>query len=349
MIPQSVKSKKVKVAVLSFITASFVAVVGFFAYLSYGLSETIRLKYSAPSYSISRSNMYLAGGGDGFKLAYPSISGNHAFFSFYFVFAVALLISISLIILTFVYFYGLIQKGEASESALKSIEQNILEVPSAILHEIKGNINSIMLNSQILIKRTGSAFNEPGCACGAGDIARTGRLIESETSRLSQTMDNILRFTKENDILSLEYADMSELVEQAISDLSLRVSLQKIKFSTSVESGKKIMMDRELMFQALKNIMLNAAESYAGNAGDVLVYSSYKLNKFVLTVEDFGSGIDKDALQKIFQPFYTSGKKNGVGLGLALSKKIVDAHGFKIAMFSEKGKGTMVSIEMDDL
>jgi signal transduction histidine kinase len=62
-------------------------------------------------------------------------------------------------------------------------------------------------------------------------------------------------------------------------------------------------------------------------------------------IKDSGSGIDREALQKIFTPFYTT-KSAGTGLGMAIAKKVVDEHGGNIRIQSEPGKGTEVTVEL---
>ncbi|MDA8157897.1 MAG: HAMP domain-containing sensor histidine kinase, partial [Deltaproteobacteria bacterium] len=225
--------------------------------------------------------------------------------------------------------------------SLRSLEKNILEIPSTIMHEIKGNINSVLINSRVLTEKIKNLeMNKDG-------IVKTGGLIESETARLAQTMDGILKFTKDFDI-NPEEANLSELIKEAYETVKNGLSAKEISFSDSVDENIYIRMDKDLMLQVFKNLILNAAESYQGGKGPIFIYSSYILNKVSLTVEDRGAGIDKEALKKIFEPFFTT-KKNGAGLGLALTKRILDAHGFNINIESQKGLGTKISVVMKDL
>ncbi len=341
MLKRVAKTKKFKVFLLEFITALFILTTGFFAYAVYGMLGELYPKFSGNIYSVKRSDMVFFNGDNVLKPAYPSLSGGYGGAPFYFIFAAAVLLSACLITFTFIYFYRLIQTQDATESALKSIEKNILEIPSTIMHEIKGNINSLLINSRVLSEKVNNPeYDKDG-------IVKTGNEIENETSRLSQTMDNILRFTKDCDINS-EETNLSDLIAKACKTVRSRPLFKEINFSVSIDPGINIKMDRDLMFQVFKNLILNAAESYENKKGNVLIYSSYVLNNIRLIVEDNGSGIDKEKTGKVFEPFFTT-KKNGVGLGLALSKRIVDVHGFHIDIESHKGKGTKISVIMTDL
>ncbi|MHB8232231.1 MAG: sensor histidine kinase [bacterium] len=334
------KTKKFKIFLLSIITLLIVLTTGFFAYMAYGMYGALYLKTIGPLYSVKQSGMIFFSEGNGLKLAYPSLSGSLSGASFYFIFSIALLLSAGLIIFMFIYFYRLIEVQDNTESALKSLEKNVLEIPSTIMHEIKGNINSVLINSRVLSEKVKcSDSNKDG-------IIETGNMIENETARLAQTMESILKFTKDYDI-NPEEVNLSELIDEAYKAVKDRFLTKEINFSVRVDKNINIKMDRDLMLQVFKNLILNAAESYGYKNGGVFIYSSYVLNRISLTVEDHGTGIEKESLKKIFEPFFTT-KKTGAGLGLALAKRIIDAHGFNIYIESLHGKGTKISVEMKD-
>ena len=341
MIMQKTKTKKFKVFLLSVITGLTVLTTGFFAYTAALMFDALHSKTSASIYSLKQSGMIFVNGNNGLKLAYPSLSSGFGDASFYFIFVAALLLTAGIIIFMYIYFYRLIEAQDNAESSLRSLEKNILEIPLTIMHEIKGSINSVLINSRVLNEKVKDLeLNKDG-------IIRTGGLIESGTARLAQTMDDMLKFTKDFDI-NLEEVNLSELIGEAYGMLKGGLLSKGINFSDSVDKNICIKMDKDLMLQVFKNLILNAAESYDGGKGGVLVYSSYILNKVSLTVEDHGAGIEKEALKKIFEPFFTT-KKTGAGLGLALTKRIIDAHGFNISIESHKGLGTKISVIMKDL
>lgn len=340
MIPQKTKTKKFKVFMLSVIAGLMVLTMGFFAYTALETFAVLHSKTSGSVYSLRQSGLIFINGNNGVKLAYPSLSGGLGGASFYSVFALALLLAAGIIVFMYIYFYRLIESQDNTESSLRSLEKNILEIPSTIMHEIKGNISSVLINSRILKEKIKDLeSNKDG-------IAKTGHIIEDEMSKIAVTMDGILKFTKDLDI-NLEEVNLSELINEAYATVEDRLLANKINFSASVDKNIYIKIDKDLMIQVFKNLILNAAESYCGNKGDILIYSSYILNKVCLTVEDHGAGIEKEALKKIFEPFFTT-KKTGIGLGLALTKRIIDAHGFDINIESRKGFGTKISVVMKE-
>ena len=337
------KSKKFKIFILTAVSGLIILITGFFAYTAIDMFDMLRSSVtSGDTYSLKRSGMILFNGNSGIKLTYPSMSVDSSGTFFYLVFILAALFAAASIIFMYVYFYRLIEVNEYTEKSLRSLEKNVLEIPSTIIHEIKGNINSIMINSRILTEKIkNSEFKKKD------EITKTGCVIEDEISKIAFTIDGILKFTKDLD-LNLEEVNLSELIKEACEPIKSGFSMKKIKFSSSVDKNINIVMDKDLMVQAFKNLILNAAESYGGRNGDVLIHSSYVLNKVCLTVEDYGCGIEKKELNKIFEPFWTT-KKNGVGLGLPLIKRIADAHKFDINIESRIGFGTKVSLIMKEI
>ncbi len=337
------KSKKIKIFILNVVSALIILTTVFFAYAAIDMFGMIHSNTTAgTTYSLKQSGMVFFNGNGGIKLAYPSLSNNFGGTFFYLVFILAVLFSAAAIIFMYVYFYRLIEVQDSTEKSLRSLEKNILEIPSTIIHEIKGNINSIMINSRILTEKIkNSEFNKKD------DIAKTGYVIEDEISKIAFTIDGILKFTKDLD-LNLEEVNLSSLILEAYDAVKNGFSMKKIKFSLFVDKNINIVMDKDLMIQVFKNLILNAAESYGGKNGEVIINSSYILNKVCLTVEDYGCGIEKKELNKIFEPFFTT-KKNGVGLGLALIKRIADAHKFDINITSRIGFGTKVTLIMKEI
>lgn len=342
MIRKLMKTKTFKVFLLSLFTSLLILIVGFFAAEDYSLFSALYSKNGA-IYSFKQSNMVFFGGNSRLKLAYPNIFNNLHNSAFYYFFTISLILSAALIIFMFVYFYRLIDKQEGTLLTLKSVEKSILEMPSTILHEIKGNINSLSINSRVLGARVAKVKD---FECEKGDIARISSVIETETSKLAQTMDNILKFTKDYH-LNLEEVNLSDLLNEVAATLMPKAKNKGINLSLSIDKDISIKMDRDLMKQVFINLISNAMESYGDGKGDVLIYSSFYLKKILIVIEDNGTGMKKEIIKKVYEPFFTT-KHNGMGLGLSLVKKILDAHGFKINIESCYNKGTKFSVIFSD-
>jgi len=111
--------------------------------------------------------------------------------------------------------------------------------------------------------------------------------------------------------------------------------------------NSEILADPELIEQVLINLIRNAVEAVTKQADpQIKIEVSMQQSKFTLIkIEDNGSGIDSDKVDKVFIPFFTT-KKSGSGIGLALSKQIIQMHGGHITLASKVGVGTTVEIRL---
>ncbi len=97
------------------------------------------------------------------------------------------------------------------------------------------------------------------------------------------------------------------------------------------------------MSQALHNLLSNSIE--AGSGGVISIKAHQRKKKVLIKIEDSGQGIAEEDMQHIFEPFF-SRKRKGLGIGLYLTKKIVEAHEGKIQVQSKIGLGTTFLIQI---
>ena len=100
--------------------------------------------------------------------------------------------------------------------------------------------------------------------------------------------------------------------------------------------------------RVIENLLANALDATVGISGEVLVSWIQVTGGMQIRVEDQGRGIPKRVIKRIFEPFFSYGKKKGTGLGMATVKKIVEEHGGTLEVTSEEGEGTEVIILLPD-
>jgi|GEM_PF-2156540 PAS domain S-box-containing protein len=128
---------------------------------------------------------------------------------------------------------------------------------------------------------------------------------------------------------------LEELVEQAPSNIKVVIDL---------DQKMTAFFDEYIFRRVCSNLVLNAIQAMPN--GGTLTISAYREGDyFVMKISDTGAGIPKEVLDKLFTPFFTT-KAKGMGLGLAVSKKLVEAHGGSINVESEVGKGTTFTIKI---
>ena len=154
--------------------------------------------------------------------------------------------------------------------------------------------------------------------------------------------NDFLRFARIKD-LKLEPADLAELVDELVDFFgpTARGSGIEIKLYLPADLPR-LALDRELFKQALLNLMLNAQQAMP-DGGTLTVQAEARDGELCLALIDTGPGMAPEVLAKVFRPFFST-KSGGSGLGLATTRKIVEAHGGRIEVQSEVGRGTKFTI-----
>jgi len=159
-----------------------------------------------------------------------------------------------------------------------------------------------------------------------------------------------------HDLLAIAKPKTPELKDLQLWDLVLAtldmmgVQLKHVKVTT-LSKGRKALIkgDWNLLQQVLVNLLLNAAAAVKSQPNPAITITCCVptgSDMVRLKIEDKGVGIERRHLREIFEPFFTMGKKEGFGLGLFISKRVVENHNGIIYAESEMGKGTLMVIEM---
>ncbi|MGB9906761.1 MAG: sensor histidine kinase [Candidatus Saccharicenans sp.] len=202
---------------------------------------------------------------------------------------------------------------------------------AGVAHEVKNPLNSLMLLFELLEKKSPPELARQVLQ-GKEEIKKIGAVID----RFSEIIKP-LNLKKErlvfNDILQEEITSLRPLAQARAVEIELKVQ-------------KKLFLDgdRLLLGRALSNLVKNALE--ASSAGQkVLVQAGLHKKNLIFSVTDRGPGIDPAQGDRIFEPFVTS-KDSGLGVGLYLVRKIVEAHQGKIYFKSGPEGGTIFTIEL---
>jgi signal transduction histidine kinase len=140
--------------------------------------------------------------------------------------------------------------------------------------------------------------------------------------------------------LELATADLPGIVDEALSVVSIP---SIIKVSVDIEEGiPPLVVDRTAIRRVLSNLITNAVQAMP-RGGQLTIRISSAEGAASIDVEDTGEGIPKENMDKMFEPLFTTRAK-GQGLGLAVCRKLVEAHGGSIAIESKVGKGTRVKV-----
>lgn len=213
----------------------------------------------------------------------------------------------------------------------------LAESAGSFIHEIKNRLASLSLNLQLLEED----FEDPQTHKERRAAERVRRL-KKECDRLLGLSNDFLRFARVS-ALNLKPTSLEEIVGRMIEFLLPTARSRNIEL-TWYSSGNlpPVNLDRDLFEQALLNLMLNAEQAMP-EGGTLTLIGRVEAGQVCLDVIDTGQGMSPDLLSKIFKPFHTT-KPNGNGLGLPTARKIVQAHGGRIEVQSDLGRGTKFTI-----
>ncbi len=230
----------------------------------------------------------------------------------------------------------LIARAISREFAVARLQSDFV---SAVSHEFRTPLTSIRQLAEMLAR--GRMESEP-------HKQRAYELMLGESDRLRRLVESLLDFGR---MQAREYRFRSESLEAAQLTRSVAEEFQEtvrnrgyvIEFAGAPE-GARIQGDREALGGALWNLLDNAVK-YSPDEKQVQVTVSSANGKFAVSVRDRGTGIAKDDLKRVFGKFYRGANAKqqgtkGTGIGLAMVKEIVEAHGGTVHVRSELGRGS---------
>ena len=207
-----------------------------------------------------------------------------------------------------------------------------------LAHEIKNPLSTVQLNLQLLAEDL--TPDNPAYP----RIVNRLKTVQKETSRLRDILDDFLRYAGQLE-LDRQPTDLNELLEELVDFFLPQAQQQKAKVRLKRYDQPLIApVDPKLIKQAVLNLMLNALQAMP-EGGDLILSASKEDGSALIDIIDTGRGIPPEAVDKIFQAYYTS-KKGGTGLGLAMTQRIVKEHGGRLNVKSEIGKGSDFTLRL---
>jgi signal transduction histidine kinase len=215
----------------------------------------------------------------------------------------------------------------------------LAELAGGFIHEIKNHVSTLGLNLQLLAED----FQEPKSLPERRALERIQRL-EHECQLLVDLSNDFLRFARFGKLQPVP-TSLAPLLEELIDFFSPTARQNNIEIKYYIPSDlPPVALDRELFKQALLNLMLNAVQAML-QGGELTIQAMSQEDSVILSLIDTGEGMRPEVLNRIFKPFFST-KKNGSGLGLATTRKIVIAHHGTIDVQSELGHGTKFTIRL---
>ncbi len=225
--------------------------------------------------------------------------------------------------------------------------RQLANLTGELAHEIKNPLSTVKVNLKLISEELNAIIDSTSPDKQQRLLARAKRKIsvtEQETERVERILSGFLRYVGRQELETAEI-DINEIASDMIDFYSPQAQSHSIMIRQNLFSDPLFCKaDAAMLKQVLLNLFLNAQQAMAGS-GELIIQTD-KSDRFAqIRISDTGPGITPEKLEHIFKPFFSS-RPGGTGLGLATSKRIIDAHKGNISVTSEPGKGTSFLIEL---
>jgi signal transduction histidine kinase len=235
----------------------------------------------------------------------------------------------------------ILQDLESTKKELEMVNRKLKEVDVTKLifigiasHELKTPLTIIKSNIDFILSEKGGTLPE---------YLKSYLLsIQRNTNRIQSRMDRMLDLSRLKSgrlHISQESLHLSEVVSGYINEV--RPTDKNISIQLDIPKDLYVYADRNGFHDIFVNILSNAVK-FTSEEGQIRIIARRKDDYIVHEIRDTGMGIPKDKIERVFDEFYQveTGKHGGAGLGLAITKRLIEEHGGKIWVESQLGKGT---------
>jgi PAS domain S-box-containing protein len=233
------------------------------------------------------------------------------------------------------------KRAEEARDRLRQLEADLAhtnrvstlgEMAASLAHEIKQPIAAAITSANSCIEWL--AHEPPNLDRARAAAAR----IDKYGNRAAEIIDRIRSFYRKSPP-QRELVDVNGIIQEMLTLLKSEATRHSIAMHTDLAAElSKIMVDRVQLQQVFMNLMLNAIEAMEDSGGELTVKSELQDGQLQFSVSDTGVGLPKEKMEQIFSAFFTT-KPQGSGMGLAISRSIVESHGGHLWATANDGRG----------
>lgn len=214
--------------------------------------------------------------------------------------------------------YLVIIQSSTCSPSWDSSDSALMRFMSSIAHEIRNPLTGIAAGVQYLARKLPPEVLE----------SDTLSFISDEINRLNRIVEDLYRIARPPE-LNITEIDLPEVISKSLLSLSGLILKKQIKIGQKIAHNiPKVKADSDRLQQVLVNIIKNAIEA-SPERGLITIEAAEEQERIRISVRDQGSGIPEQVGERLFEPFYST-KHGGTGLGLCISKKIVEQHGGRL-------------------
>ena len=230
-----------------------------------------------------------------------------------------------------------IERTRLSEENLRShVLATVGQVASSIVHDFKNGLFVLRGHADLLELSTDDHKIRHHCQ----------KILEC-VDRLTHLSQDVLDFAKVREP-NRETVDLRAFFESILEPMVPRAAEMGVQIRTEGPDCQ-VKLDPHRFTRVMENLMANALDATRDLSGQVTISWAQVTGGVQIRVKDLGRGIPRKMIKRIFEPFFSYGKKKGTGLGMATVKKIVEEHGGTLEFLSEEEMGTEVIITLPEL
>ena len=245
----------------------------------------------------------------------------------------------------FVMLFGAILSTRVTISELRNanIKSNFA---ASVSHELRSPITQIRLKGESLMF---GLIRED-------ELQENYEVIVRESERLTWLVDNVLDYAaieRDNKSFVLREADLNVIIQRVVDSLQVTLTMRDMEFELELDPDLPMMkLDANALSQCITNLLSNA-EKYSRDERWIRLKVRRVMGFVEIVVSDKGIGIPAEDMDNIFEPFFRSKEKNalrrkGTGIGLAITKAIMQAHGGTVLVRSQLGSGSTFILQFPD-
>jgi signal transduction histidine kinase len=241
------------------------------------------------------------------------------------------------------YYEQLEKEVEARTKDLEQVQEKLIrserlaavgELASGVGHELRNPLNVIrncayLLNMALTEKADAESIN-------------TLKVLDKQIDAANKIVTDLLDFTRIRPPQQIR-ADLKTMLNESVSYITVP---ENVKINLNLNgNARPVRTDPEQMGRVFTNLISNAVQAMNGKGGELNIEAGLDDENISLFFKDNGCGIPQENLEKIYEPLFTT-KPKGIGLGLAISKRLVEQNGGKIEVHSQVGKGTTFTVKL---
>ncbi|MGA2239913.1 MAG: ATP-binding protein [Candidatus Bathyarchaeia archaeon] len=215
------------------------------------------------------------------------------------------------------------------------------ETTSMVGHDLRNPLQVVVSTLYLAKKKLGTLPESFRENLEKSNLIVALETIENEAQYMNKIVSDLQSYAAPMN-LDLTHLDIREFVEDILSQLDIPGNIKTIL--TAPDSPPSIMIDKSLMRRALTNLIMNAFQAMP-DGGELRIMVSKTDRNLRISFIDTGVGIPKENMGRLFKPLFTT-KAKGQGFGLAVCKRVVEAHDGSMAVVSEPGQGSTFTIEL---